>query len=481
MIQDSPVQDGDEESLRKERIRLAQRTYRNRKDMKFASVKERADRLERALEQTMKSFTKFQDIAMMADGLPPKVVLALSKAAIEIASHSQEVRLDGGKKDIDHANAVASPAENLLEEREVSQLRGNSEEPSSPLNEQGASSNHDFSDSGSAPGSDISILPRSAVHTRYTTSLMNRFDTNICPQPSSPLFPWTSSLHNITLAQRLRFSCIERGLQLLSLPSATVATLHPSLSLHLFSYPQISIPHLRTLAESTLLGLSLSQTHYGPPPVKLTPTNLKMFRSVEGNSVNVMERPNSMDVQRLVFGKTRTRVKTGLSGYEGDWLEPEDVEEYLEDKGLFFGTKEGTIEMVVPQETLREMKVELSGPLPAVESSWTSDFTPQYPAQTLLQSSTPAVVDDISVAAQDVFNAESWNNFDASNAASIPPQLNTNQFWVASEATSAFITTTLNVHNLIETLALSAVCIGPGPGNRRGDIDNALKMSIAGF
>jgi hypothetical protein len=47
--------------------------------------------------------------------------------------------------------------------------------------------------------------------------------------------------------------------------------------------------------------------------------------------------------------------------------------------------------------------------------------------------------------------------------------------------TSTYFNHTLNLQNLIEYLALSAICIGPGPGMRRDDVDRVLEHCIVGF
>jgi hypothetical protein len=211
----------------------------------------------------------------------------------------------------------------------------------------------------------------------------------------------------------------------------------------------------------------------------------------------VVERPLEMLVETLVFGKTRTRLRTALPGYEGEWLEPEDVEEYLGDKGLFFGIHEGNVEVVVPETTLKEVGIDVPGPMAGAGStSWTSEFTTQYPTEGLLQqpslshcltesetngTSIFPVIDNMHVVPENMYDTKGWSSFDFDNTSSVPSQMSMNQLWAASEATSAFISTTLNLQSLIETLALNAVCIGPGPGNRSGDINNALRMAIAGY
>lgn len=59
-----------------------------------------------------------------------------------------------------------------------------------------------------------------------------------------------------------------------------------------------------------------------------------MYRVVEGSDQAVPRLP-SPSVQQLVRGKTRTTLVTDLSSHQGEWLEAVDVEEYLEERGIY--------------------------------------------------------------------------------------------------------------------------------------------------
>jgi hypothetical protein len=136
-----------------------------------------------------------------------------------------------------------------------------------------------------------------------------------------------------------------------------------------------------------------------------------MYRKIEGSESMLVKRApsGSRDVERLVFGRTRTVVQTALPGFEGEWLEPRDVEEYLEEKGVQVGS--AALTTVLPETDLR----------------------PQ-----------PSSIDICE-------NRSSVHNL------------------------------IINLQSLIEYLALSAICIGPGPGMRRDDVDKALEHCIVGF
>jgi hypothetical protein len=156
-------------------------------------------------------------------------------------------------------------------------------------------------------------------------------------QPSTAMLPWTHSHESLTFNQRLRLACIERGLQLLSFPDLSFSQIHPALSMHLKWMP---IPQLRTLTEASLRSFPALKM-YGPNPHPALPSP-DLFRVVDGRGSTreavqgwQVERKHGRDAECLVFGRTRTRVKTAMPGFEGEWLEARDVQEYPEDKGRF--------------------------------------------------------------------------------------------------------------------------------------------------
>lgn len=367
-------------------------------------MQQKADGLEQALENVIKSFTSFQDIAMRTTELPAHVAIALMRTGVEISSHSRLLSSYEGNAGI--KNLTGNPESSITEDR--SKIDGRS--------------------------TIISRRPQEDACPSPLKRLKN-FNITLPVEPSTPLFPWTNSHQHLTFIQRLTLCCIERGLQLLAYAETMNVMLHPALSLHLFVFPYISIPHLRTLAEAELVS-SLVPDQYGPPRPEIPYEGLEMYRFIEGQG-NFVERSPTKDTKSLAFGRTRTKVLTLLPGFEGEWLEPLDVKEDLETRGIWVGNE-------------------------AINS----------------------VTQNIPMMNQPIYPPEVLDNPDLPTTSTFPPASNSrftplNQMQIATETTFEHMSTILNVQRLIETLALSAVCIGPGPGVRKDDIDKALKAAIA--
>lgn len=69
-------------------------------------------------------------------------------------------------------------------------------------------------------------------------------------------------------------------------------------------------------------------------PLHSTPQQPHMYRDVEGET-KTMLRATAPLVQQIVTGKTRTRLGTNFGPLQGEWLEAVDVEEYLEERGIY--------------------------------------------------------------------------------------------------------------------------------------------------
>lgn len=276
-------------------------------------------RLEAALQQSIKSFTEFQNVAIESTGLPPNVALALSKAALEIASHSHAARAPGLFEHEDGASAESSNG--AKETCGVSDIA---------LEQAGSFSNHSdrLSEVRSAPRSDRVPEHRNHSVALIMSSSHRQPTTSIPSQPLTSLFPWTSSQQNLNFTQRYRLACVERGVQLLTTPDLAIDKIHPVLSLHLKT---MTIEEMRVLALQSLYRL-VPQDACGPDPAPIYRHD--MFRTVEGNGTILVGRQPKREAKSLAFGCTRTVVETWMPGFEGEWLEPVDVGEYLESKGI---------------------------------------------------------------------------------------------------------------------------------------------------
>jgi hypothetical protein len=465
---------------------------------------------------------------MQGDDLPPKIALALSRTAIEIAGYSQAARSEGGGKSskedrvdmagsavtngleqgtytytptstvlepaasgsqaldftsstVPHFAVLAAESTPISSNREQT-LRGSQRLDITPTKSIVSTEIHptsspipQFTAFNWTPTSSTSTIPATFHHT---TPPPQQYPTTIPRQLSGPLFPWTSTHTNLSFAQRLRLSSVERGLQLLS-------SQHPDLQRALFIHlNKESLPLIRKLTEETLMRLP-SITSCGPAP----PTVLRlpeMYRAVEGARIfdedfngdtkQIVERSVSDDLARLAYGRTRTWVVTDVRGFEGEWLEPIDVQEYLEQKGVWLGRSEGVVEVCAPEDIWSPFQ-NLHSQVPAFAQSSMTD----YPA---MESFAAPTVEGLNTSNPDWTTRAIWEGFDIVNPRAAPGlggYVPASEIYAAGEAASTLVSTTINITRLIETLAMSAVCIGPGPGNKKSDVDQALRVAISGF
>lgn len=417
--------------VRRERIRLAQRNYRSRREAEFNAVKEKAERVERALGKITKSFARFQNEVAKERVLPPRVAMALSRTALEITNLSNEARSadvdreeDGGSAEDLSVNLKGACSDHSWDQDELMEGGGNEMVDV----EDGAAAQLALRASTDPPrmteiADTVSPLSRVAAWQQLRTQSIS----SIPPQPkNAPLFPYTHST-NLPFALRLRLAALEKALQLLSSPTLSIGQIHPTLSLHLKWMPA---QPLRVLNQNSLFRFPNLEI-YGPNPHPGLPSP-DLYRAVEGER-EVIERKWGREVETLVFGKTRTRVETAMPGFDGDWLEASDVQEYLEDKGVLIAGADARSEIWFPTPESRVVEPSESDAIDAVsgEAQSTGPISP---------SQSPTAKE-----------RKGRHN------RPLDPQV------------------------LIEYLALAACCIGPAPAVRKADVDRALMHAIAGF
>jgi hypothetical protein len=416
--------------VRRERIRLAQRNYRSRREAEFNAVKEKAERAERALGKITKSFARFQNEVAKERVLPPRVAMALSRTALEIMNLSNEARSAGGDREDGGGSA---------EDLSVKPKGGCSDDSwdQDEMVEGGGNEMVDVEDGAATQlalraSTDPPQMPEiadtaSPSRGMATWQHLRTQSISIPPHPNrTPLFPYTHNT-NLPFALRLRLASLEKALQLLSSPTLSVGQIHPTLSLHLKWMPA---QPLRVLNQNSLFRFPDLEI-YGPNPHPALPSP-DLYRAVEGER-EVIERKWGREVETLVFGKTRTRVETAMPGFDGDWLEASDVQEYLEDKGVLIAGADARSELWFAAPESRVAQPSQNDPLDPVSGE--------------AQSTGPT---------------------------------STSQSPTANERTDRY-NRSLDPQILIEYLALAACCIGPAPVVRKADVDRALIHAIAGF
>ncbi|RMJ01648.1 hypothetical protein CDV36_015658 [Fusarium kuroshium] len=402
----------DQVENKRTRMRLAQRTYRARKETAFNQERIRNQQLSQALDQALATFATFHRHAL---GLPEvrgssDLIARLNQAASEMATIASDTN--------------KSPRLLLAPD---------------------------------ATNSDIQ--PRQSPTPAYPGDLEN--------PKSVALTIRSAGLILGTLPEILLRACLERVLTILSgnsPPKGRVLDLR--LPLDILGEQLLMSESLNILS----LPLMMDDYRYLPHSMPHLPL---MYRVVEG-SQDIIPRLPSPSVQRILRGKTRTRLATAYEPLQGEWLEAMDVEEYLEDRGIFLrgvglSHEVGNQNLIsIPPAPVRA-STEVANPqqlppeagdasvegrrheyrdysvfgIPTTEE-WIGSTEPLPPLGTGLQPIEPS--------------RELWTN--------TPRQ--------TTQPASQIV---IDLDKLVGLLASNATCLGPAPGIRRDAVDSSIAQS----
>ncbi len=437
---------------RKTRRRLAQRRYRSKREDALSTAEEKSANLEAALRGTLDSFNTFQEsfVQSGSDKMSPQVALQLSKTAMEIAALSYKLGLSNIRDDAT-GDTSGSSAVGL----DKTQNLPNVLEPR-------------------AGGRQVIAERFVRESVEMTTKLLAAGDQGTgCLLPAL-LSPTNKLPTNVILAQTLSYT-----------------SQFPSSFLNDSKYPDGTQPLF--------------------PP---------LFRVVEGDFSEAVVRLPFPQLQRLKFGQSRTLVLSDAPELAGEWLEAIDVEEYLFERGIFLNkdSKNAFISLGIsgPPDSSGPSNLN-SETQSTIGSDMSSNETPVTPANAM-----PAEMQAILEDGQgnpslsnfsDVFTDPSpeWAIFGLEHSKSQPvpsgsrvlgPEfmswlaednadssmdVNDEETWQpipsgeiqpepAPESESNEIT--ISIDDLINGLAVRAICLGPAPGIRRQGIDEAIREAV---
>ncbi|RBA15928.1 hypothetical protein FPRO05_12149 [Fusarium proliferatum] len=272
----------------------------------------------------------------------------------------------------------------------------------------------------------------------------------------------TSTSKQIPVPARLERACFERVVSVLS-NSTVDGSQFPALALPL------QLLGVELLMLNSLRGLSLFNASVGDfkYPMHSASRLPNMYRVVEGEYKTVLRMPAPF-LQRIVRGKTRTILDTNSPHLQGEWLEALDVEEYLEERGIYMcnAVTSGTAttgntmyQSSVPggaQSIPMEQRASVSsmagfpGHEPADYLAFGLPSPRQWKRSATRQIHSSAIAGDL----QSDFN-----------------QKTTQGIGTASRVT-------VNLDKLVYQLAENAMCLGPVPGIRKADMDASIRGSI---
>ncbi|KAM0257661.1 hypothetical protein ACHAQJ_004225 [Trichoderma viride] len=414
------------DNSRRSRMRLAQRSYRNRKENELATTKARADALQKALNSSLDEFIKFHEMLSGKErDLPSEFMQQLNKTATNIISIARSAQADEWPADDDdRANILLATM--------------NGDEPS------------DCKDDA------IYIVTQVS---KSSNSNMPSFR----PKPA-------------TISQRIMRACVDRAADRLKLPSPPIMCLLPALLLPL-QFDNREGLLSRTMRYLTIddAEVQLDQEQNAMAFRQLP----KMLRLVEGESNSLVVRIPPPNLQRLEFGRTRTIISTAMPDLQGEWLEASDVEEYLEQRGIF-------IRQEAPNAEMLSLAIPVDGGL----SSQTTDFNETNVSTSEIQHHAnidPTVYPsnpnlELSIDYTVFGHPRDVQILPSGNTAFTPAP------WSIEEAdilpmdmtmrNPDHINIMINLDNLIRQLAAKCVCLGPCPGIRKGQIDEAIRDSV---
>lgn len=177
----------------------------------------------------------------------------------------------------------------------------------------------------------------------------------------------------------------------------------------------------------------------------------QLHRKIEGQSETVL-RLAPPKLQRLKFGLTRTWFETTIPELQGEWLEAADVEEYLSERGIH-----------VRQESAKTVTLHLAADGSDIDSEGpvTPEWEPDLPDWTIFgkqlddRQDVPTGVRELSSA-----SPSRWSDNSPSPSSSTQSKI------------------TIDVSKLIKGLSKRGVCLGPAPGIRKCDVDEAIREAV---
>ncbi|KAL6852181.1 hypothetical protein J3F83DRAFT_771680 [Trichoderma novae-zelandiae] len=473
------------DNSRRSRMRLAQRSYRSRKENELATTKARADALQRALNSSLDEFIRFHELSSGKEReLPSDFVLQLNKTAMNIMAIARSAQAD---------DWLAASMGGDAQAASHASYHGKD-------NNNNNNNNNNTDDDDDDSGSIYILRPSSSRHGS---------DPRLRPKP-------------VTISQRLIRACVDRAADTLHLTTSPVMCLLPAMLLPL-QFDRRDKLLARTLRYLSIDDADLALDHeHSPPAARHLP---RMLRLVEGRGETLVPRAAPPGLQRLRFGRTRTVLSTALPDLQGEWLEASDVEEYLEQRGIFIrqdAPHTDVLNLAIPvdaglalqatdlDDANRQNPVRMvrNHPLFVDASSMPIPPPPPPPHHHQQQQGLPpmsmpgyhqqqpppldnfAVNPDYTIFGQQrdaqvapsgmrMFTPMAWSIDDSPIILPMDMAMRSSNHTNHNNNNNPdHINIMVNLDNLIVKLASKAVCLGPCPGIRRGHVDEAIRDSV---
>ncbi|KAG8423431.1 hypothetical protein J3458_000331 [Metarhizium acridum] len=543
---------------RRTQIRLAQRAYRHRKDTTITTLEQRVKELEKANDDMSKGFNDFYDILLSERALEavPHAVQRLSAIANRISTVADKARSTPGEgscsEDSDehpvsnrgnHPNlqsvqpttsaVTAMPPNNgfHLDTPQQANILGTSTgtrglpgtavaTTSGPMIHVPASLNYEVV---TAATPDNATFP---FYSSMEPTLEDGFNANLPAghSPYSSIAPPSSyASHELTFGRRLQRHTTENGLRLILMSNPPPDRFAAVFGFCLFFESKEAIIKRLQLALSrnqhedlchrrfpfTSLGgagtffppqQSIEETGGAPVAMPVGNQGTRSYGKPQGTTGQSMG-PFSPEVQTTREERIDHKMRMMWPGFEGEFFDPDEVETYLRQLGIFIPQRAEYVEADVDLVDLdrdgssarasSDSAMMPNGQQPGFATAdsgyggsnhsgtWTSNSNSPVSGSTDV-SGLPVAVDMAQQPAMGLRGRENGNE-QASDydhgMANFMLHSGANQMWSQPMAWAVKSKIGLNVSLLIQEISKNSVCLGRSPGVRRKHVNQAVKIA----
>ncbi|KAM0604731.1 hypothetical protein ACHAO3_009230, partial [Verticillium nonalfalfae] len=433
---------------KQQRMRLAQRTYRARKQEAQDRARTQVEKLSRALDDALSTYASLH--WRLAGSLQ-------SQDWSGVLSHLNDAsaRIAGVASSVDKTIALPPSTEGL----DSASSRGWG--------------------SFASPQDTGDNLPTAVTHSHGRMSPYRRLATPSQPATNAAvaMIIRTTAASPTSVSARISRACFQRVVAVLSGPGAPDSkSTTMAIPLQLLGKEDMLANSLQALS---LFQASVADFRY---PLHSAARLPRMYRVQQGGARTV-SRAATPFLQQIARGGTRTVLDTAFKPLQGEWMEAVDVEEYLEERGICLRTAVGSggVPATEPmhQATVFEAslvdslspQMERGGQVPPLPLS--DEFRGHEPADySVFGISGPGT--SLRRAVVPVRRGtDVWANPDDGRRAL---QSDFGQGDAGAAVEGAQITVDLD--RLVYLLAEKAMCLGPVPGIRREAVDVCIRGSI---
>jgi len=549
------TQDETAADRRRTQIRLAQRAYRHRKETTISALKQKAQELRSTIDQMNKTFGVLHDNLVDAGVLHSHHALTqqLKAAAEEFVSLSKRAPPESdeegdGIAKMAKSTTTTTPAitkdESGVRSSTSSSRRTSTEsQKPSPKALQSTRKTHTSLDVSSATfnqsfidaHADIDELPSA---TNPSLTLPHHGYVEATPQfynesaqfnvqiPEIPLFDtvwadklgierplknpgqhqgsYTYSFQETTFARRLHRMCLERAFRSLTDPATDPALLHRAFRFSFcFSNRKRMLQRFQDILKRKA-GESLE--NWNVPFLRVGGAGMHFPRRDENG--NPIYPPNMVSPARIFGPRPWIEVETPrweatteemleAIGFNGEWFDSHDVEEYLKTKGIYLDGSSSFVEIdasvvtsalaSTPSHSSRSQSTASSSPLdvlrtpsPLVNMSdpttdpiiaqELNDMYTQSGSLALLTSANASATNDAATSSPSFFSPKPQDDFGWASSGEVP----TFEDLLMRQPNPVVV----DVERFLERMVDGGVCLGRAPGFRKEVIDHALALSL---